>query len=186
MLVQPVALNQEALDSLARHRVQVQSTSSTTIKLPRKRRTCRKCALLTCPGSQRVNNCQNPCRDCKKVDCVTMLALPTNNWHPDSPPPPPPQHCLHWTPILIRFQAAHRLSRELNAEHAARTLKVAKQNLFLKSDLLPTSYSQRACSRCKSPKVKCESKTETDPCKHCFNGGHECIIPGKKIRKTPP
>jgi recombinational DNA repair protein RecR len=90
MLVQPVALNQEALDSLARHRVQVQSTSSTTIKLPRKRRTCRKCALLTCPGSQRVNNCQNPCRDCKKVDCVTKGRNPKKleepcwkGWHTD-------------------------------------------------------------------------------------------------------
>ncbi|PPQ69168.1 hypothetical protein CVT26_003542 [Gymnopilus dilepis] len=44
----------------------------------------------------------------------------------------------------------------------------------------------RACQRCKNLKVRCEAKTETEPCKRCFNGGHECIIPGRKIRRTPP
>ncbi|KAF9525684.1 hypothetical protein CPB83DRAFT_896852 [Crepidotus variabilis] len=44
----------------------------------------------------------------------------------------------------------------------------------------------RACARCKNLKVKCEAKTETEPCKRCFNGGHECVIPGRKIRKVPP
>ncbi|KAF8920252.1 hypothetical protein CPB85DRAFT_1429060 [Mucidula mucida] len=44
----------------------------------------------------------------------------------------------------------------------------------------------RACQRCKNLKVKCEFKTDTDPCKRCMNGGHECLIPGKKKRRTPP
>ncbi|CAA7267126.1 unnamed protein product [Cyclocybe aegerita] len=44
----------------------------------------------------------------------------------------------------------------------------------------------RACARCKNLKVRCEAKTDTEPCKRCFNGGHECVIPGRKIRRTPP
>lgn len=44
----------------------------------------------------------------------------------------------------------------------------------------------RACARCKNLKVRCEAKTENDPCKRCLNGGHDCITPGKKIRRTPP
>ncbi|KAF8071700.1 hypothetical protein FPV67DRAFT_1482356 [Lyophyllum atratum] len=43
-----------------------------------------------------------------------------------------------------------------------------------------------ACGRCKNLKVKCEFKTDTDPCKRCLNGGHDCIIPGRKKRRTPP
>ncbi|KAJ3815156.1 hypothetical protein F5876DRAFT_72296 [Lentinula aff. lateritia] len=43
-----------------------------------------------------------------------------------------------------------------------------------------------ACQRCKTLKVRCEFKTDTDPCKRCLNGGHECVIPGRKKRRTPP
>ncbi|KAJ7494661.1 hypothetical protein B0H11DRAFT_2156005 [Mycena galericulata] len=43
-----------------------------------------------------------------------------------------------------------------------------------------------ACARCKNLKVKCEFKTETDPCKRCLNGGHDCVTPGRKKRRTPP
>ncbi|CAK5268551.1 unnamed protein product [Mycena citricolor] len=43
-----------------------------------------------------------------------------------------------------------------------------------------------ACARCKTLKVKCELKTDTDPCKRCFNGGYECVTPGRKKRRTPP
>ncbi|GLB40175.1 putative fungal specific transcription factor [Lyophyllum shimeji] len=43
-----------------------------------------------------------------------------------------------------------------------------------------------ACARCKNLKVRCEFKTDTDPCKRCLNGGHDCIIPGRKKRRTPP
>ncbi|TFK27196.1 hypothetical protein FA15DRAFT_666700 [Coprinopsis marcescibilis] len=44
----------------------------------------------------------------------------------------------------------------------------------------------RACARCKNLKVKCEVKNEGDPCKRCLNGGHECVIPGRKVRRVPP
>jgi hypothetical protein len=44
----------------------------------------------------------------------------------------------------------------------------------------------RACVRCKTLKVKCEFKSNKDPCKKCLNGGHACQIPGKKPRRTPP
>lgn len=43
-----------------------------------------------------------------------------------------------------------------------------------------------ACARCKNLKVRCEFKTDTDPCKRCLNGGHDCVIPGRKKRRTPP
>lgn len=45
---------------------------------------------------------------------------------------------------------------------------------------------QGACARCKTLKVRCEFKTDTDPCKRCLNGGHDCMIPGRKKRRTPP
>ncbi|KII89885.1 hypothetical protein PLICRDRAFT_108635 [Plicaturopsis crispa FD-325 SS-3] len=53
-----------------------------------------------------------------------------------------------------------------------------RTNVFLRSP--------GACSRCKSLKVKCESSSDTDPCKRCLNGGHECITPGRKKRRVPP
>ncbi|OBZ72273.1 Protein priB [Grifola frondosa] len=43
-----------------------------------------------------------------------------------------------------------------------------------------------ACARCKGLKVRCEFKTDPDTCKRCLNGGHECIIPGRKKRRAPP
>ncbi|KAF7373425.1 Zn(2)-C6 fungal-type domain-containing protein [Mycena sanguinolenta] len=45
------------------------------------------------------------------------------------------------------------------------------------------SRNPGACSRCRNLKVKCEYKTETDPCKRCFNGGHDCVTPGLKKRR---
>jgi Fungal Zn(2)-Cys(6) binuclear cluster domain len=48
------------------------------------------------------------------------------------------------------------------------------------------SHRIRACARCKSLKVKCEVKHEGEPCKRCINGGHDCKIPGRKIRRVPP
>ncbi|KAH6913055.1 hypothetical protein BKA70DRAFT_1369785 [Coprinopsis sp. MPI-PUGE-AT-0042] len=44
----------------------------------------------------------------------------------------------------------------------------------------------RACVRCKSLKVKCEVPHEGEPCRRCTNGGHDCKIPGRKIRRVPP
>lgn len=43
-----------------------------------------------------------------------------------------------------------------------------------------------ACARCKGLKVRCEFRTDTDPCKRCLNGGHDCVVPGRKKRRTPP
>jgi hypothetical protein len=43
-----------------------------------------------------------------------------------------------------------------------------------------------ACTRCKNQKVKCEMKSESDPCRRCLNAGQPCIIPGKKKRRAPP
>lgn len=38
-------------------------------KKARKARTCGKCAVPGCPGRKAVQNCRNPCQDCKRVDC---------------------------------------------------------------------------------------------------------------------
>ena len=42
------------------------------------------------------------------------------------------------------------------------------------------------CTRCQMLKVKCEFRSDTDPCKRCLNGGHECVIWKRKKRRTPP
>ncbi|KAJ8083342.1 Rho guanine nucleotide exchange factor [Marasmius tenuissimus] len=43
-----------------------------------------------------------------------------------------------------------------------------------------------ACVRCKSLKARCEYGSDTDPCKRCLNGGHDCVTRGRKKRRTPP
>ncbi|KAJ7089899.1 hypothetical protein B0H15DRAFT_779840 [Mycena belliarum] len=43
-----------------------------------------------------------------------------------------------------------------------------------------------SCTRCRTLKVKCELKTETGPCKRCSNGGHDCVTPRRKKRRTLP
>ncbi|EIN04820.1 hypothetical protein PUNSTDRAFT_146153 [Punctularia strigosozonata HHB-11173 SS5] len=51
-----------------------------------------------------------------------------------------------------------------------------------------------ACSRCKMLKVKCvrdpdlsiSKGLDPDVCRRCMNGGHECVVPGKRPRKQPP
>ncbi|KAF7373447.1 Zn(2)-C6 fungal-type domain-containing protein [Mycena sanguinolenta] len=37
-----------------------------------------------------------------------------------------------------------------------------------------------ACTRCKNLKAKCELKNKIDPCKRCFNGGHDCVTPARQ------
>ncbi|ESK85012.1 hypothetical protein Moror_15750 [Moniliophthora roreri MCA 2997] len=54
-----------------------------------------------------------------------------------------------------------------------------------KEDEMRSRMVPRACSRCKALKVRCEFKTNNEPCKGCLNGGHECIIPGQKRRILP-
>lgn len=34
--------------------------------------------------------------------------------------------------------------------------------------------------------MKCEFLDDINPCKRCLNGSHECVIPGRKKRRTPP
>ena len=60
---------QQHMEMLARQRVATAITKSKPVKAPRKRRTCRKCAIIDCPGSQNVRNCKNHCRDCQDVMC---------------------------------------------------------------------------------------------------------------------
>lgn len=43
-----------------------------------------------------------------------------------------------------------------------------------------------ACARCKSLKVRCEFRGDNDTCKRCIGAGQECVIPGRKPRRTPP
>lgn len=43
-----------------------------------------------------------------------------------------------------------------------------------------------ACGRCKSLKVRCEFRGDNDTCKRCTSAGQECVIPGRKPRRTPP
>lgn len=59
------------IEALARLRVAASMLNSTPVAKgqERKRRTCRKCGILECPGSQRVANCRNPCHDCHQVNC---------------------------------------------------------------------------------------------------------------------
>lgn len=45
---------------------------------------------------------------------------------------------------------------------------------------------QGACGRCKGLKVKCEFRTDIDPCRRCLNAGAVCEVPGRKKRRTPP
>ncbi|KAH7884540.1 hypothetical protein F5I97DRAFT_1468711 [Phlebopus sp. FC_14] len=43
-----------------------------------------------------------------------------------------------------------------------------------------------ACSRCKSLKVRCEFRGNSDTCRRCTGAGQECVIPGRKPRRAPP
>lgn len=43
-----------------------------------------------------------------------------------------------------------------------------------------------ACARCKSLKVRCEFRGDNDTCKRCTGAGQDCVIPGRKPRRTPP
>ena len=51
----------ETIEKLARKCVADSLAERLPAKKARKRRTCVKCAEPTCPGSQTVKNCKNPC-----------------------------------------------------------------------------------------------------------------------------
>ena len=66
---QSATADHNALDFLARQRVIAHIQTSKPAKKDRKRRTCPKCALVACPGSQKASNCRNKCRDCGETCC---------------------------------------------------------------------------------------------------------------------
>ncbi|KAF9223844.1 hypothetical protein BS17DRAFT_121764 [Gyrodon lividus] len=43
-----------------------------------------------------------------------------------------------------------------------------------------------ACARCKSLKVRCEFRGDSDTCRRCTSAVQECVIPGRKPRRAPP
>ncbi|KAJ7438714.1 hypothetical protein B0H11DRAFT_576429 [Mycena galericulata] len=47
-----------------------------------------------------------------------------------------------------------------------------------------TNRPPGSCPRCRNLKVKCVFKTTADPCLRCLNGGHDCVPPGRKKRRT--
>jgi hypothetical protein len=63
----PIVTTRETVERLARKRVADSLAEHRPAKKARKRRTCMKCARLTCSGSQTVKNCRNPCQDCQKT-----------------------------------------------------------------------------------------------------------------------
>ncbi|KAJ7673644.1 hypothetical protein DFH06DRAFT_1123328 [Mycena polygramma] len=57
----------ETLQQLAKRKVSDNlQQSAPAPKKPRKARTCRKCAIESCPGKATSNYCRNKCRDCGK------------------------------------------------------------------------------------------------------------------------
>ena len=63
----PTITTRETVERLARKRVADSLAERQPTKKARKRRTCVKCAKLTCSGSQTVKNCRNPCQDCSET-----------------------------------------------------------------------------------------------------------------------
>ena len=61
--------NRMQIELLAWQRVADSVAREKPVKVPQKRRTCRKCAIFGCPGSQKVSNCRNACQDCNLVSC---------------------------------------------------------------------------------------------------------------------
>jgi hypothetical protein len=59
----------ETLEKLACKQVADSLAERLPMKKARKHQTCVKCAEPTCPGSQTVKNCKNPCRDCGERSC---------------------------------------------------------------------------------------------------------------------
>ena len=61
--------NQMQMELLAWQCVADSVARAKPIRVPQKRQTCCKCAILGCPGSQKVSNCRNTCQDCNLVSC---------------------------------------------------------------------------------------------------------------------
>ena len=67
MSMPTISTTRETVKRLARKRVADSLAECRPVKKARKRRTCIKCAEVTCSGSQTFKNCKNPCRDCRKT-----------------------------------------------------------------------------------------------------------------------
>ncbi|KAF9236712.1 hypothetical protein BU15DRAFT_63760 [Melanogaster broomeanus] len=98
--------------------------------------------------------------------------------------------------ILNPLPAANR-SCKRNTSARSKTLKDYKvndehdDNQAEPSDALQEAEVARpkaagACARCKSLKVRCEFRGDGDTCRRCLGAGQECVIPGRKPRRTPP
>ncbi|KAF9046910.1 hypothetical protein BDZ89DRAFT_979127 [Hymenopellis radicata] len=113
---------------------------------------------------------------------ITASPVPFQTSFPQSAQAPSaPQSYYHPSPSSQRIASLPPQSKRPRTDPA--TDEDEELALDSKEDV---KVKSRACQRCKNLKVKCEFKTDTDPCKRCMNGGHECLIPGKKKRRTPP
>lgn len=99
---------------------------------------------------------------------------------------PSPQHTFNSHHVQPSFP--YNLS-----PHSQPPVKRSRETFDDEQDIEPASDTKDgpkikpgACFRCKNLKVKCEFITESEPCKRCASGGHECYIPGRKKRRTPP
>lgn len=54
-------------EQIARMRVIASLDTPQAQKRPRKRQTCRRCALPDCHGSKSIEECHSPCQDCRRV-----------------------------------------------------------------------------------------------------------------------
>ncbi|KAJ7363984.1 hypothetical protein DFH08DRAFT_930081 [Mycena albidolilacea] len=99
--------------------------------------------------------------------------------------PPPPQSSSYYPPRATQPSKAKR-QRVPEPAIAVSNEKDDDMDGEMEEEGGARAKPPGACARCKNLKVKCEFKTETDPCKRCFNGGHDCVTPGRKKRRTPP
>ncbi|GBE88352.1 hypothetical protein SCP_1301670 [Sparassis crispa] len=102
------------------------------------------------------------------------------SYHPQIPPP-----------TLEQALGAHAMKRARgliddfhDSDDAGVEAEGQVEGPHTKADVKPKLPG--ACKRCKGLKVRCEFITDPDTCKRCKNGGHECVIPGRKKRKPPP
>nr|GAT60822.1 predicted protein [Mycena chlorophos] len=116
------------------------------------------------------------------------LSAITTSPQPMNPPPLPQQSRApaYYPPRTSNATAQPKAKRQRAPTGPADEAKEEEMEPEMEEEGGARAKPPGACARCKNLKVKCEFKTDTDPCKRCFNGGHECVTPGRKKRKTPP
>jgi hypothetical protein len=87
---------------------------------------------------------------------------------------------------LINLMTAQRMKPIMAVDRSQEIVRKGNRKSSSPMHFSSNEIYSHACARCKSLKVRCEFKTDNDPCKRCLNGGHECVIPGRKKRRTPP